>query len=184
MAEKHVMVDLETLSTAPDAAIVQIGAVEFDPLGSGLGSEFEAHVSPQSCIDAGLRVDGSTINWWMNQPDEARKAVFVGEARHVQRALADFRFWLAGLGEVHGLWSHGAAFDIPILLSAARRCGFQEFWGYRTTRDTRTLAWLAGGLAGPPPRVGVEHTALADAKSQAMWVQQTIANMRATRTLA
>ena len=42
----HVMIDLETMSQQPDAAICAIGAVLFDPCapGEGLGAEFSVNV--------------------------------------------------------------------------------------------------------------------------------------------
>ena len=46
---KHIMLDLETMSTASNAAIVAIGAVEFEPETGKLGREFYCNVSLASC---------------------------------------------------------------------------------------------------------------------------------------
>lgn len=72
----HLMIDIETLSTAVDAAITQIGLAPFridgtDPLEDGV----LINVDPQSCIDLGMRVDWSTTHWWMMQSREARDAL-------------------------------------------------------------------------------------------------------------
>ena len=71
------MIDLETLSTAADAAILSIGIQPFDPRGEGIdpAAGLVIHVDLQACMNAGLRVDASTIMWWMTQSDDARAAL-------------------------------------------------------------------------------------------------------------
>mgnify|MGYP002792717163 CR=1 FL=1 len=44
---KHIMVDIETLSTAVNAAVLSIGAVEFDPMSGKIEREFY-HLTCQS----------------------------------------------------------------------------------------------------------------------------------------
>ena len=76
----EVMLDLETMSTSSSAAIVSIGAVKFDPHGKigDFGDPANAEYKPfyctvelTSCIDAGLHVSGSTIEWWLKQENDA-----------------------------------------------------------------------------------------------------------------
>lgn len=77
MSMKHVMVDLETLGTKPGSVILSIGAVTFDLDGSGRdGRTFYQRVNIQSCLDAGMTVDGDTVEWWFHPDrDQARRAL-------------------------------------------------------------------------------------------------------------
>lgn len=70
------MIDLETLGTASNSVILQIGACHFD---LGPGDEphdtFERTVTIDSCLRAGLIVNGSTVEWWLHQSETARHSV-------------------------------------------------------------------------------------------------------------
>lgn len=68
MATQHIVIDLETMSTKPTAAIVSIGAVRLDA-GFNLTKDpyFYERVSLQSSMDCGLSVDAGTILFWMQQ---------------------------------------------------------------------------------------------------------------------
>ena len=83
----HLMLDLETLSTAGDAAILQIGIVPFEIGGEGMaGDGLNINVDPDACMMAGLRVDWSTVHWWLNQSAEARATLPApGAAPQAQR---------------------------------------------------------------------------------------------------
>ena len=158
----HLMIDLETLSTAPNAAIMQIGWAKFTmdqryPIVSGL-----IQVDLQSCIDKGLRVDWGTVRWWFMQSQEAREAM-VQQGVPLSDALNAFVLNVWGDADWEGVWSHGASFDIPILESAFRACGRSAPWKHWLIRDTRTLFELAGYVMHKP----VAHQADKDALAQA-----------------
>lgn len=156
----NVMVDLETLGNGPQAAIIAIGAVKFDE--TGLGEEFYAVVDAQSCVDAGLKMDVSTIMWWMQQSDEAR-AAFKRQGEHLANALLRFSKFV---GPDNKLWGNGAAFDNTILGSAYRAVGVEQPWKFGNDRCYRTVKAMYPDK--PIPRSGVHHNALDDAKSQAL----------------
>jgi hypothetical protein len=171
------MIDLETLSTAGDAAIVQIGLAPFWIDGEGLAATGrQIDVDPQTCIDAGFRVDWSTLHWWMMQSQEARDALPRPElGLPIQTALGLVQSYLTELQrDIPGaeriyVWSNGATFDIPILSNAFRKFGMPDPWGYADARDTRTLSMLALNAVKPKP--AVKHRALDDAVAQVHWVQ-------------
>lgn len=176
---RDVMLDLETLGTSSSAAILQIGAVFFDPRSDELAAGgFEVTVDLQSCLDAGLQVDGATVYWWLKQSDVARAAVTQPSMR-LPPALLALGQYLSREPEVR-LWSHGAAFDVPILEGAYRACGLKVPWDHRAARDTRTFFWAAEDLTGwwTKPVREVAHTALADAIAQARDVQAAYAALR------
>mgnify|MGYP006408929027 CR=1 FL=1 len=69
----HIMIDLETMGTRPDAPIISIGAVAFDA--NGPLDSFYAGVNLGSSVNSGAKIDASTVLWWMQQSDEARAAL-------------------------------------------------------------------------------------------------------------
>ena len=71
----HLMIDLETMGNKPNAPIVSIGAVFFEPSTGELGEEFYRVVSLKSSMDGGAVPDPDTIMWWMQQSEEARSAI-------------------------------------------------------------------------------------------------------------
>lgn len=161
------MIDLETLATTPDAAILSIGAVKFNPKGNSTDFEnFYCRVDIDSCDRLGLRTDDSTIEWWSKQSDEAQREAFNPEGRiDIKDAVNElYRFcW----GSKH-VWSHGAAFDIVILETVFRKLEKTTPWKYYEVRDTRTLFDL--GIDPCQPKT-LKHHSLEDARNQAIAVQ-------------
>lgn len=168
---QHIMLDLETLSTAADAGIIQIGAQAFDPEGDGLiGPGICLNVDPQAVMNAGMRVEWETLHWWMSQPEAFRTLAAPGEGLLLSAALeALARYVGANGGSYAKVWSNGAAFDVPILESSYRRCRLDIPWRYNNVLDVRTLKWLTPGVERVKPEVA--HNALSDARAQALWVQ-------------
>lgn len=165
----HVMLDLETMSTAPNAAIVQIGAAIFDPAGDGITEEFERTIALQSSVMAGGHIDPKTVAWWRDRPFPTRLSIErSAEPLHV--ALFLFSVWLPKDARI---WANGAAFDPPVLESAYRGCGVELPWHYRNVIDMRTVLWLAESMCGwkKPEHGEAAHTALADAIDQVAVVQ-------------
>lgn len=187
-----VMVDLETLSTRPTAAILQIGAVKFDPHGEIVPVDgpdtFEVSIDLDSCLRAGLAVDDHTFRWWLGQSSAARSAV-QAQGHPLAGVLWKFHDWLGGPGIVHmpddfELWSNGASFDVPILENAYYSLDRLPPWGHRAARDCRTLFALARDLASwEKPQHEVSHTGLADAVAQALDVQAAHRALSSARRL-
>jgi len=69
----HIMIDLETMGTRPDAPIIAIGAVSFDVDTDWVWRTFYVNIDLQSAVSAGAKIDPSTVMWWMKQSDEARR---------------------------------------------------------------------------------------------------------------
>jgi inhibitor of KinA sporulation pathway (predicted exonuclease) len=157
-----VMVDLETLSTESNAAIVAIGAVLIDLERGSFVDKFYRVVDPESAIAAGGHVSGSTLKWWLKQSDEARHAI----AEHgipLKQALEVFSSWVPNKAEV---WGNGATFDNVVLTNAYNAVGLTRPWSYRNDRCYRTLKSLYPHV--PVTYVGTAHNALNDAESQGM----------------
>lgn len=172
MAKKtHWMVDLETLGVRPDAAIIEIGAVSFDPYGDGVDKRFCVGVD---VTRQGGSVDSGTLDFWLRQPDASRLHLADLEKLSLGDALDAMHAAFSPWGAVTGVWSHGPAFDVTILQSAYNRARKAVPWSYKAIRDTRTLAEainIVGGSMPAYPKVGTGHSGVDDAESQALWVQ-------------
>lgn len=161
-----VCVDLETLSTRPNACIVSIGAVKFEFENSKIIDTFYINVDPKSCKEYGLHIDKSTIDWWAMQSKEARLAWQTGGVA-LDVAVTKFIDWWGD--EKCDFWCNGLSFDAPIMASAFRAVGKNIPWTYGREYDMRT----AFNMIGFDHRKSREkstsdtfHNALDDAMSQ------------------
>lgn len=123
-----------------------------------------------------LHRDPRTVQWWSEQSDEAQAAF--ADPVDLREALDRFDHWLRQVApQMPGMdlriWSHGAAFDPPILAEAYHAVGLPVPWHYRAPRDTRTLFDMAGiddhsaWLNQHPGPLGVSHHSLDDSICQA-----------------
>lgn len=166
---RDIMLDLETMGTGPDAAILAIGAVAFDPDRGELGEEFYQVVSLESAVACGGTITPSTVLWWMQQSDAAR-AEFGREGGNIARVLSNFREYAHRIEVENNLrvWGNGANFDNVILRSAFERAALQTPWMFWNDRCFRTAKALL-----PQVEVlfkGEKHNALADANWQAAYL--------------
>jgi hypothetical protein len=159
VGDNNVMVDLETMGDGANAAIVSIGAVRFNE--EGITDKYYQIVDLQSCIDSGLVVTGSTIQWWLKQSDQAREEI-AQRGIHLAAALQDFTTWL---GDDVILWGNGASFDNVILASAYRAVSHRLPWKFWNDRCYRTVKNQFPEIK--LDRTGTHHNAVDDAYSQA-----------------
>lgn len=161
-----VMLDLETMSTDKDAAIVAIGAVEFDLEAGEIGEKFYVVVDLESAVQMDGVMDVSTVRWWMRQSDDAR-SIFDMEGELITIALEMFSRWMFFRGDKESVrvWGNGLAFDNVILARAYRRNRIDIPWSGKNNRCYRTVIKLYPHV--PMSRVGVHHNAVSDAESQA-----------------
>lgn len=172
---RHVMLDLETLSTAHNAAIVSIGAVLFDPVSGILGKEFYQVVDLTDDPSNGI-VDATTVRWWINQGDDARAVFSSSSARPLKEALTEFSSFVeTNCGLDAQVWGNGSTFDNIIMSSAFNRHGLRRPWSFRNDRDVRTVVELGKTLRNFDAKAavtltGTAHNALDDARYQAKYV--------------
>lgn len=167
---RDLMVDLETLGTESNAAIISIGAVMFD-FEKGLGDTFYRVVNIESSLAHGGAISGSTIRWWMTQSEEARN-VFKERTQGIGIVLGEFSAWLSLQASSNlidrdniRVWGNGATFDNVILTNAYKQIGEKRPWSYRGDMCYRTIKNLFPGVE--VERVGTHHNALDDAIYQA-----------------
>ena len=161
----RVMVDIETLGRGPGCAILSIGAVRFNTYGPG--RTFDRSIDLTSCEDAGLTLDAETLEWWLDQDDDAQHVLTGGDP--LDDVLTDFADWL---GDVEEIWANSPAFDCAILAAAYEALGRDVPWEFWQERDVRTLRALPGAV--DLEHEGVTHDALDDAVHQAREVAETL----------
>ncbi|QXA94792.1 prophage exonuclease [Citrobacter braakii] len=174
----HLMVDMETMGNSPDAPIVSIGAVFFDPSTGNTGAEFYRVVSLESSMSFGMKPDASTIQWWLKQSSEARSAILIDEAMGLRESLellADFIAENAANGShTVQLWGNGCSFDNVILRRAYALTETPFAVPFRNDRDVRTMVELGKSVGINPrfdiPFEGDMHNALSDARHQVKYV--------------
>lgn len=138
------MVDIETLGVVPNAMILTLGAVAFNPYtGEIIGNPFYGKINTDSyrAYTPGFTFDHATLAWWMTQPDDARLEAFTGERQELSEVLQNFVGWCKDVskGKKIRVWSHGASFDVPIISYALAMIGIEIPWKFWDIRDTRTL---------------------------------------------
>lgn len=181
----HFSIDIETMGTTPNSAILSIGAVVFDPHSTEMPVErtddtFYTRVDLAGCMALGLTVDAPTIKWWMQQDDAARGEV-MKPGSSLATSLLALSNWMACRQDSlldRRLWCHGPSFDAVLLENAYRVCQLKAPWKYNEARDTRTIYEAAGIDFKAFPRCGVFHNALDDAITQAKAVQAAYQTLR------
>lgn len=164
---EHLMIDLETLATTADAAIVSIGAVKFneDEIDD---KGFYAVISLESNMEQGRCINPATLRWWMQQSNAAR-AVFSEPSDSLEEVLVLFEDWVDH--ENYFIWSNGASFDIPVMEHAFSYCGVDIPWKFWNHRCFRTMKNLAKGKQAKAVVPAIAHNALSDAVAQAQTLQ-------------
>lgn len=159
------MLDLETMGNKSNTSLVSIGAVEFNIQTGETGREFYKVIDLQSCLDLGLKVQASTIYWWLMQSEAARKRI-CEKGEHLSKVLVDFSLWMGGYVNNIKIWGNGARFDIGILEDAYVACGLPIPWYFRSEMDVRTLVAFKPEIKATYPMIGVEHDPIDDCKHQ------------------
>ena len=163
---KHLMVDLETLAVSPNAVVLSLGAVHFNPYGNEHGDSIYFRIDLDDQDALGREVDPNTITWWSSQPPEIMEEAFSPDNRiSLVDAIDQFHRFAWGCS---AFWSHGATFDLVILENIYRQLNKPLPWNYWQLRDTRTLFDLGHDPEMPQDS---KHDALQDAIRQAVGVQ-------------
>ncbi|HAN6784576.1 TPA: exonuclease, partial [Escherichia coli] len=168
----HLMIDLETMGKNPDAPIISIGAIFFDPQTGDMGPEFSKTIDLET---AGGVIDRDTIKWWLKQSREAQSAIMTDEIP-LDDALLQLREFIdEKSGEFFvQVWGNGANFDNTILRRSYERQGIPCPWRYYNDRDVRTIVELGKAIDFDArtaiPFEGERHNALDDARYQAKYV--------------
>lgn len=183
-----IVVDIETPDNASTSAILSIGAAALNKDGA-VAATFYTPVNLQSCLDLGLTMGASTIAWWMEQAEEARKVWAESaskDAPTLPQALVLFHDWLRTQGETKyiELYGNGSDFDNVIMANAYKVCGRQQPWPFWGNRCFRTLKNTWKRYVPEPEFIGVKHNAMDDAVHEAIWLARILAAEKASMQAA
>lgn len=158
------VIDNETLSKRPDAYITQVGYLVGNVL-TGEILEAPRNVNLMTGAPSRAHVDILTVKWWMNQSEEARKAVFNDDQPYSPHSLFQcFKNLVEKYGPGLTVWASPAMFDLPQLTLA---WGGAKPWKYSAERDMMTLYKLLDPMGTyQPADTELRHTGAADARWQ------------------
>ena len=138
---KRVMIDLETLSTFPNAAVIAIGVVIRN-------DENPKHQQARSWfIDRDFVIgheDPTTLEWWNAQDPRVKNQVFGGN-QLPKEALQELNGFLKSNGVTPErtddvrCYASPAMFDFPILRHQYQQLGIVPAWNWRTERCLSTM---------------------------------------------
>ena len=188
---KHFMVDIETLSTAVNAAVLSIGAIEFDPLSGKIIREFyhELDLSDQT----NRHIDVNTMQWWIkqclvntdniefllkNNREKDAVAYVLHELRAFVNGGVEYAVTRAEGYEKIALWACDPDFDIAILADLCKEHNLPVPWKFSEPKSVRTVRMLTQLAGMEIPTQEVTHNALEDCIRQAKEVSYFIANLQ------
>lgn len=173
---QNVMLDIETLGKGSNAVILSIGATKFDPWGHGkIDDSFYVAIDPESCQALGLKLDASTVMWWMGDERTEARSKMTRETRvGLPEALYGFNDWFGP--DSLPVWGNGSMFDNVIMGSAFRACNIDQPWKFWDDKCYRTVKGLAPSVK--LERQGTFHNALDDAISQSLHLRKLFFSLR------
>ena len=173
MMYTDVMVDLETLGTAPGSVILSIGAVAFNE-GQPEAEWKVLDVKPIRVSRSrayGLTIDEGTLSWWLGQENAALvllRACLADGAIDLRDAVEALSMWYPKGAH---MWGNGADFDNVLLKCACDAVGISLPYRYSGNRCYRTMRAEYKEHIAEEVFQGVRHDALADALHQTRYLQ-------------
>lgn len=188
---KDFIIDFETLGTNSDCVVVDLSVIVFDideistlqDLKSA-GKKIKFSIKDQKAF--GRTISETTLEWWKNQPKEARMNLVPKEDDFtIEEGIKEFLRFIETQGitdKSHG-WCRGMSFDFPILKSLIAHV-FEDpesympckFWNqrdirtaieaYALNRDFRDVPLPEGTLDG-----FVAHDSLCDCAKDILYLQ-------------
>ena len=175
----HATIDLETIDVRPQATVLSLGAVKFNPLTS---EEPHSELYLKISIDDQDRLDRTvsegTLEWWGKQDPKIMEEAFdQTDAVTVEDALAEISKFSVG---VDTFWGQGYGFDYTMMEDMYRSIGRPIPWNFWQILDSRTLF----RVCKQDPRKQIQndlHNALADAYYQSKAIQIAYSELGVTQ---
>lgn len=167
----HVMIDCETLSVEPNAVILTIGAVLFDPRSTGIIDRIEIRPTIEDQTDIYCRdISESTVKWWSQQSESAIEEAMGDRGRVSFREAMETLYKFCWQRDK--IWANGSIFDVVLVENAFKDLKMNAPWQFWNVRDCRTIYDLAGvSLKDPKYGTRTTHKAVEDAEHQALVIQ-------------
>lgn len=165
----QLVLDLETLGTGDNAAVVSIGAAFVN------GASRVWRIMPIEAMSHGT-TDPSTLKWWSEQCPAAREEL-TGTLT-TEQAVREMTEWVRsqGFGRSSTIWGKGPSFDCVLLRNAMNRAGVPVFWQFWQERCVRTILQMVPE-AGKLEFEGTPHRAEDDARHEARQVAMALAKV-------
>lgn len=174
MENKHVMLDIETLSTQMNAVVLSIGALVFDPFTGEIGEKFYVELDLDE--QPSRHISMGTLRFWTSQiqKDPTKGAIIVGaDKAPVSHALTLLKKFIERntRGKLEALWACDPDFDCAILRNLYAEHNRETPWAFYQPKSVRTIRMLAKQFAtestAATVAVTVTHNALEDCERQA-----------------
>jgi hypothetical protein len=157
------MIDLETLDTAPSAVIVSVGICAFD--NDGIHDKKYYNLCADEQVRKGRTMSFDTLEWWFRQEKAVIDAAFnipTDKKTPIKEFLRQFGFFCSK-HHIQKVWAQGMDFDLSMISDLHRQYDVELPYQYFLGRDARTFC---EGMK-KPERIGTHHNAMDDAVYQA-----------------
>ena len=165
----HVMIDIETLDTAPNAVVMSIG-VAMGTLKDGILYEQYKELDVENQLRKYRTKSESTVQWWRDQIAKGTQWPGLGTTFPGDALDSLFDYIGAAILPCNGnylIWSKGPQFDIALIESLYKSYVIDSStpipWKYNKIMDFRTTLQLFPEFKSVKP---VGHHALQDARDQ------------------
>jgi exodeoxyribonuclease VIII len=173
---KHIMCDLETLGTGPNAAVLSVALVVFDD-DDKMFQTVDSYYGKTNKKTITGDIDAGTVMWWMEQSDAARSELRTDSSTSPEYKVArDVSEFLRDHSDAL-LWGNGASFDNVILRSLLKRHNLEWPIKYSNDRCYRTVKAMFPQVPKPEFR-GTQHNAWDDAVNQAEHLYAILQHLR------
>jgi len=179
------MLDIETMSTEPDAAIITIASAHFNPRVINTDEELRALPSFSMTIDlednerCGRHISAGTVKWWLSQSKGAQDDLLNSHQHKLSQVLQKFGLWVTNHPQKPTqAFANGPEFDHVILQNACKQLGVMwpfRYWQSQSLRTVQLMAWPDGDM--PDITFGTAHNALDDVYKQIRVVQYAYAKL-------
>ena len=173
------MIDIETLSTKPNALILTIGAVKFsrnkdiEPL--EITTNFYKRIDIKSCKKLGMDIDNDTVQWWNKQSKDVRyEAIENKDRQNIKDVLIELSQFVK---DCQYIWANSPSFDCVILENAYRLCELEIPWKFWNLRDCRTIYDL-GNTSLKSIVKETKHNSLEDCYNQILCLNKAYKNLK------
>lgn len=180
---RHIMVDIETLSTAKNAVVLSIGAVEFDVFTGEIKGKFYRQLKLDE--QSQRHISMGTLQWWAKQRNDGCDdllAISDEDKASVTASLLDLLWFIYGSSEKDftqdlNVWACDPDFDLEILSTLYQDVGLKAPWSYYETRSVRTIRSMAKTFGISQPKLPVSHNALDDCIRQVAEISPVYADL-------
>lgn len=153
----HLLIDIETLGTDPNAVVLSIACVPFvlevhTYFGELVPAGFYVKLDVQEQIKTHHRsIEDGVMKWWKKQPKDVFDAMVrpSSEDMSIKEGLTLLNKFVSGIKSYHFnksyVWSRGNNFDFPILKSLYQAAGIGLPYNDWRVRDVRTAIDIMAG---------------------------------------